>query len=563
MIQIIGLLAMGMAWLLPGHFYPWTTFQQDALAAIGAVLVGLGAVVTGRHWPMRVPRLAWLAFALAAMPLLQWAVGFVSFAIDALLSAAYLVGFALAAIAGAQLVRSDERFLAQLFGAILMAGLGSLAIAAIQWLGFSDPTGWWLEYMPPGERPYANLSQPNLFACLLGLSVAGVIWFYETRRLPGWAAWVLVALLALGMLMSQSRVTWLFMPMFVGLWWAYRDRARLRTPLVVVATTAAAFVVAVVGWSALNSALQLHVNALSVAERAQQGMRMEHWKTLLDAVSRSPWVGYGWQQISQAQLAATLDHRPTFEWLSNAHNEILDLVIWNGIPIALVVIGLLVAWAVGVLRRCADADSWALIAALGVMLVHSMVEFPLHYALFLLPAGLMVGALEVRLAGGDQPAGHGPRLGRLPYLVAALVMAGFVLLLGKEYFQTEDAVRRVRLLAAGYVEKGAPPSVPDVVLLDGPREYVRLWLTDIAKLPADRLPWMRKVVERYPAPWALYQLALAEALNGHPDLAQRDLRLMCAMGEERHCHDARVRWMVLGKEFPKIAAVPFPPTPRP
>ena len=40
-------LRFALAWLLPGHFYPYTAFQQDMLSMAGVVLLalaGLGCV---------------------------------------------------------------------------------------------------------------------------------------------------------------------------------------------------------------------------------------------------------------------------------------------------------------------------------------------------------------------------------------------------------------------------------------------------------------------------------------------------------------------------------------
>src|SRR5439155_11236902 len=108
MIYLLGLMAVSLAWLLPGHYYPWTSFQQDALAAGGVSLVCLAAVVSVREWPVRMPALAWAALLLALVPLLQWACGMVPFLTDALLSSAYLVGFALSVVAGLQLAHSSD-----------------------------------------------------------------------------------------------------------------------------------------------------------------------------------------------------------------------------------------------------------------------------------------------------------------------------------------------------------------------------------------------------------------------------------------------------------------------
>ena len=46
MIDALGMIAMCASWLLPGHYFPWGSFQQDSLAAIGAALIALAAIVS-------------------------------------------------------------------------------------------------------------------------------------------------------------------------------------------------------------------------------------------------------------------------------------------------------------------------------------------------------------------------------------------------------------------------------------------------------------------------------------------------------------------------------------
>ena len=49
MIYVLGLMALCAAWLLPGHYFPWPTFQQGNMAASGVALVALAAILTGKQ----------------------------------------------------------------------------------------------------------------------------------------------------------------------------------------------------------------------------------------------------------------------------------------------------------------------------------------------------------------------------------------------------------------------------------------------------------------------------------------------------------------------------------
>lgn len=560
MVYIFGLAAMSLAWLLPGHYYPWTAFQQDALASVGACLVGLGAVVSVREWPARVPWLAALSLLLATVPLLQWIAGMLPFLSDAVLPSAYLIAFALMIIGGFQLTRGSRRFVGALYATLFVAGIVSVGLCLAQWFRWG-PYGF-LEQLGPDDRLSANLVQPNQLASLLGLGIASVWGAFESRRITGWIAAVGVACLGFGMVMTQSRAAWLFVVVFVLMWTIYRRRVPLRTPFLAVAVSVGLFVAGVLAWGILNSWVGTGFAAESLAARSQSGHRWVHWQTVADALSRSPWLGYGWMQISVAQQAAVLDHPAPFEWLSSSHNQFLDLMVWNGVPLGLLVIGVIVWWSVTTMRRCRDADTFALVAGLGVLFAHSMVEFPLQYAYFLLPAGLMIGAVEARMSA--PPALSTLNVGRAVYAFAAVGMAAVLYMVADEYFQIEDAVRRARLRDAGYVQQGsAEPAVPDAQLLDGPREYLRVWMSESHEnMTVAELDRLRTVTQRYSSPPALMRYALAAGLNGRQPEARRTLEIMCHVSLEKHCDQGRVRWRELTMRHPQLRAIPFPNTPQ-
>jgi O-antigen ligase len=552
--------AIGTAWLIPGHYFPWTAFQQEALAAGGTCLAGLAVVVTGRHWPVRLPLLAATALGLAAVPLLQFAGGMIPYVSDAVMPAAFLAAFAFAIGTGLQLARTSARFAGALLGCFFAAAAASVGLGLAQWLGLG-PYGF-LEVLDKEGRIYANLVQPNQFASLIGLGIAAVAWLYETRRIGGATASLAVAFLGFGAVSTQSRVAWLFVAFFVLMWLLYRRRLQLRTPPLAVAVMVVLFIVALIAWGPLNAWLQTDLAPKPLSSRTASGFRLTHWLTLSEALLQSPWLGYGWGQIPIAQQVTTLNHPPTFEFLISSHNLVLDLLLWNGLPIGLLVIGLCAWWYYTRMRQCKDAHQWGLLMVLGVLVAHSMVEFPLMYMFFLLPAGLLIGALDERMP--PLPKMTVPvSIGRPAFATFTLAMAGFLYFTVTEYLEVEESVRRTRLWAAGYVQKGKSPTPPDVVLIDGPREYVRMWLNEARPgMTETELDWLHTVVSRTPSPPALMRYALAAGLNGRETEAERTLRLLCHLSLPRHCNEGRRAWAFHAERHPKLLAVPFPSTPE-
>jgi len=559
MLYTLGLIGICIAWLLPGHYYPWTGFQQDSFAAVGALLAGLGAVVTVRQWPVRVPAMAIIALLLATVPIAQWAFGFLHYRLDAALPAAYVIAFALAIVAARQLATSPSRFPLALFGAIWVAAIVSIGIGLVQWLqigpyDFIETTAAW-------ERVSGNIRQPNQLASLFGLAIAASLWAFETRRVGRIGTVLAIATFGFGIVMTQSRTGWLFVVLIVLFWALYRRRLPLRTNGVALTFGVVAYVAAVASWGSLNDWMQSGLQVAALADRAVEGYRLVHWQTLWDALLQSPWLGYGWMQVPLAQQAATLDHPATFEFIGNSHNQLLDFLIWNGLPIGGLLIAALTWWSVSRMRACNDAQSWALLLGLSFLFAHSMVEFPLQYAYFLLPAGFMIGLVEAGMPAAD-PGAPGVRVGRWTFLAALSTMGLMLALIVQEYGDVEEQVRRVRMAEAGYVQPGGEPRVPKAELLDWQRDYVQLFLTEPrAGMSEQELQWMTTIVARYPSPSALARLARAQALNGQPAKAEHALRILCHISLARHCDISRTHWATLAQNDDRLRRVRFPDTP--
>lgn len=392
---LFGFLALGLAFLMPGHYVPWVTFEQQLVAAIGGLAIGLAALRRQDSVAAAPPSmLALLAMALSVVPLLQLASGQILFHSDAVLSSVYLLAFAFCIFAAQRLASDAAGRLVLVSGlcwTLLVAALASTAIALVQW----QQLKWsiFLVDLPPGGRPYGNLAQPNHLATLIAMGAIALLYLYERGRLSAGGAALPAAFLAWGLAMTQSRTGWLFVVLLV-IWWAWqRRRVPLRLSAVALAWPLAAFVLAVWSWTPLNAALLLSA-PLDFEARLQAGTRWIHWPTLWDAAWRELLAGYGWGQVVLAQQAAVLDHPPVGEWLLQSHNLVLDLMIYNGAALGLLVVGGVAWWLVRHIRRCRSLEQWALIAAIGTVFTHALLEYPLDYLYFLLPCALMAGTLD-------------------------------------------------------------------------------------------------------------------------------------------------------------------------
>jgi O-antigen ligase len=549
----------GLAWLLPGHFRPWGSFQQEPLAAIGAVLLAAAALVTLGKTRIAPPAAACFAVALAVVPLLQWSAGRIPYIADALLPALYLLAFALVSTAGRALaVSNSARLLAILFAAFMVAAVASTGIAFAQAFNLGQIAHVELLH---GGRAYGNLVQPNHLASLLGLGFVGFVWAFEKRRLGALATTLACAFIGMGIVMSQSRSSWLVLAVLVLWWFMMRRRLAFRLPAGAVALGVASFALATVFWALFSLALDHAGTAVSDGLRTDAGTRPIHWATLWDAAWRRPWLGWGWHQVSIAQQAAALDHAASHEWVTFSHNALLDLMVWNGAVPGLLLSALIAWWAWRRIARCAGVDAWALLAAAGVLVAHSIVEFPLAYLYFLLPFAVIIGALDALEAGNEALA-----RARVPRWVFASVLLGLAGALGMiwaEYLKVEDAYREVSFREAGVVMQGSQgPQVPDVTLLDNQREFIWFRMTHAKPgMDENTLDRLKTLSQRFAPPAAMLRYALAAGLNGRKADAERNLRLICHMWPARNCDEGRASWALLQKQYPQLNDIGFPSVP--
>jgi O-antigen ligase len=286
-------------------------------------------------------------------------------------------------------------------GSWLIAGLISSGIAVLQYFGAAADFSPWINQTRYGEA-FANLRQRNQFATLTNISLAALLWlFWTASKAKGeWAKAankaIVLGCLAAGVLMignaASSSRTGLFQLLLLcalyGCWGQWRSRAvRWVLACAVLAYGIAAF--------ALPYLAGLDLSAHGVAARLGQddacGSRLLLWSNVLQLIAQKPWLGWGWGELDYAHFV-TLYNQPRFcDILDNAHNLPLHLAVELGVPIAVSICGGFAWWALRQ-KPWAERDAtrqmaWAVMA---VILLHSMLEYPLWYGPFQMAFGLCV-----------------------------------------------------------------------------------------------------------------------------------------------------------------------------
>ena len=540
------------AWLAPNHYPPWVAFHGELMMALALVVAVAGELAQRRARPEPWSPLICVTLLVACVPLLQAAGGLVRFAGDAWVVCAYLLGFAFAQWLGRRLAnRCGPMQLAEGLALLFVAAsLASVGLQLYQWLRL-DGLGVLAVDMPPHGTPFANLAQPNHLASLLFLGLAGVLFLFERGRIRGWVATIAVLYLEAGMALTGSRTAWLAVFVLVVALVAARGRLGLRMTLPASLGIGAGLVAAVAMLGPANELLLL-ASGRSFATQMQAGPRTLFYATMLDAIRQQPWFGYGWNQGLAAQWQVLDAHPSGGRLMGNSHNMLLDLMVWNGIPLALALIAFMLWWLRQQLGACRDvAHGFMLIAILGV-LAHAMVEYPLSYAYFLLPVGVMMGALDANLLQRRKV-----RLPRPFVLTASVATTALLAMIVVEYVEIESNVRTLRFETARIGTNRIESSAPDLLLLTQWQEYLRVVRVEAKPgMTSEEITSIQDVAERFPYSAALRQFALANALNGRSDVAALTLRRLCTLHSKRVCAMELHAWRKLASsEYPQLARV--------
>jgi hypothetical protein len=289
---------------------------------------------------------------------------------------------------GAPQVR-DALLTGLLTGAVCSATLGLL-----QFFGLASHLGPLASPAAVGEA-YGNLRQPNMQATLCWLGVVVVLW--APLPLSTSATVGLVALLAAGCAATVSRtgmVQAIVLSVLV-VCWSGAERPRR---LALLAAAGGAYLAATAFLPALLEAAQGTVPPRTLWGRlgGESGCssRLVLWSNVLHLISMRPLTGWGWGELDFAHFSTLYPGARFCDILDNAHNLPLHLAVELGVPASMAICGGATWWVVRqrpwrepeVRRQLA----WAMLA---LILVHSMLEYPLWYGPFQLAFGAALGWL--------------------------------------------------------------------------------------------------------------------------------------------------------------------------
>jgi O-antigen ligase len=452
----------------------------------------------------------------------------------------------------------------------VLAASISAFFGLLQYFGLSHAFGPWIRDAYPGEA-FANLRQRNHFATLTSIGLLGLIGLValpdrlseksETLKLPGWTG-AASLLIALGNAASNSRtglLQWLLVLILVA-WWGYPHP--YRRCIVRFAAKAVIFYVAGVfalPWLLTNLtgfATGGLFGRLGEAPTCQS--RAILWSNVLTLISQKPWLGWGWGELAYPHFITPYPGARFCGILDNAHNLPMHLAVELGIPAALVILTSL-GWMVWQAKPWNESDTrrqmaWSVLA---VIMLHSLLEYPLWYGSFQMAVGLCIGilfAISKRRPGMKSVLGQttSEKSSQNSYGVSAgtalvnITIFATLLTIGFEY----DRVSNIYLLSPKEsiaFHHGAQENSNRLSLFKNQVNFAKLGVTELAPANAIAINSLASSLLHYsPEPFVIEKVIESAIMLGKPDEAMVYLARYRDAFPEDH-----LRW---AKEHPMLLA---------
>lgn len=272
----------------------------------------------------------------------------------------------------------------------LAAALISSVIGLCQYFGLEAAFSPWMSPTSGGGEAFANLRQRNQFATLTNMGLAVLLWsrtqlpLLTTRRaLLRVVLMAAAVLLALGNAASSSRTGLMQLLLLSGLVWLWGGWRQPETRrLLIVALTAYVLATLLLPMFGSTGAGQQGVWSRLRQEDATCN-RLILWSNVLELISAKPWMGWGWGELDYAHFMTPYDGKRYCEILDNAHNLPLHLAVELGIPVALLLCGLvlILVWPARPWQE-SKGERQVAWAVLSLILLHSLLEYPLWFGPF-------------------------------------------------------------------------------------------------------------------------------------------------------------------------------------
>lgn len=440
-----------LPFMMAYHDVPIPNFYNEWLAAfIG--LLALGPVMTNAFWQSpALPRSSLIFLLLLFVTYLQDIADSQPVSPNFFLIQGYL--------AWAFMITTLGCYLRQVFGweilsrvltwSLLIASTINACFVVLQLL-----QQFGLDLPIPKLQNYGMLAQSNHFADFTSMAIMSLMYLHAKHaiRLPTLAIGLFIGLLMLSL--SGSRSSMLYLSTIVLLCgllhFTFKQRKQVsetsRRLLKISLMLLPGFVLLHLLLTTLLPETMIHMpitRAMEAVSNPSGSLRWQFWQTSLALFNQSPILGIGagqmrWQTFLLADNAAA---NPAHIFFEHAHNLFLNLLAEMGIFAFLAVFGGLLLWAKAFFNHhTLSLEAWWLLGVMGVISIHSMLEYPLWYSYFLGIFAFLLGVGESHIITLSRLSQSAKRLLRLVLFVMMLYGLVQLVLMLTAYQKLEDHI---------------------------------------------------------------------------------------------------------------------------
>lgn len=520
---ILFFVLLGISYLIPLHYNPWSTFLSEILVYICCFFFFLNFYKE----KIILPKILVPILFLSTLPLFQYLFGQVYFLSHALINSTYLLTLFLVITVVFNIVNNNEYEKAYFFIKIswMFVAVGGVNtfLAIYQWLNMDFNTS--LVTSLGGSRPFANFAQPNNMATFQIISFLSLIYLYLKQKFKFYLFFILSIASIFSIALTQSRTAVVALISLLLVFIVFRKIAHIKVLVYYFFSVIIYFLLSIylVNISSFIAKI-FGLNPINISSSVDRGVsssgRIDFWIQMYYAILERPWFGYGWNQTALAQYQ-NMETYPISVWITSSHNLLVDIIVWCGIPIGVFFIlysSYLIFSSILKIKKIEELFAFYMIVTL---LVHSMLEYPLHYAYFLIPFGIFIAII----------LSANPNLKFYTFSFKYIAIYSFYLLMGlilvwRDYLiYIEENHRAIDHNLYSYTEEFHKKH--ELYILDE-LNFRLYWiaLNPKQKLSEEELETIGKMVSLYLTHFDLYKYAKVLAYNGFSEEAKNQLKLI-------------------------------------
>lgn len=551
----LAVIVLAASWVIPNHNNPWRVFHQDAWMAFCVLCLGVWVTLRcGAHHAWSTP--VALIASCALIPILQWYFGLIATSGQAILASAYILSLAFAVMISQQVQKSHGKLLLHcLFAAIALACIANVGFQLFQWLALYDENllsfiGFWVLPVTTATRPAGNLLQPNQLATLLVWGMLAGYWGHLHRVFSLKILCLYWAFLGLGLAITQSRigVIELYSVCVCIFFWRrfLTDRAVLYCSLgLALFVTALYFSI-----PAISELLGLEYSGRNHAGLMQDSVRSTAYRIFYDALLAHPWFGYGVGHLGNAYLELIKTQASQPVYFLHSHNIFLDIFLWVGVPLGLVIIAFMLYWFAKIFESIKDYERVILFLMIMALGLHSLVELPHQFIYFVVPIGFILGSINPTSCTLKIPWG----------LTGFFTSLGLVLwvIIFSDYLKAEEHYSEL-LFEQQRIGSPLGNPVPELIVLNQLQYMMQLHRVRPAPgMSEDQLNWMRKAALGEVST-GYFNLIASLALNGRKEEATEWMYKLNAISSKSGYQTTLNQWQALQMKYPELANLRWVP----